>query len=114
MTNHPDPLDGATAHAARAGLRNDAFRRSIVRGRGRLALPGTVRLDPGITHRCLRFRDAVLRAVARDDRFPIERDPFGDRFQGRVAVDGIPLDWRIDTLPRGGVEDHRILSVRVA
>ena len=114
MPTPAHPADGSTPYAALVGIRNDAFRRSVTLGPGLLALPGEVRLDPEIAYRGPRFRDAALRAVAADDRFPIERDPYGDRSQGRVAVEGVRVDWRIDLQAPGTAAEHRILSIGIA
>ena len=82
--------------AARVAAQNDAFRRALAPGAAPCPLAGRAVLTQGIAARGPTFAGAALLAVAADETFTTDNDPYGHRDFGAVEVEGVRVWWRID------------------
>ena len=84
------------ARAARIAAQNDAFRKAVIPCGPPCDLPGRVLVTRSVQARGDAFVRAALEAVAGDETFTPENDPYGDHGFGAVIVEATRVWWRID------------------
>ena len=86
--------------AARIAAQNDAFRCAILPGAEPCGLAGRVVVTRAVAARGDIFVAAALCAVAADETFTEDNDPYGDHTFGAVAVEGVRVWWKVDLYDR--------------